>query len=110
MTDNAFAYVKNPTLRELLDRPRHRAPHDAPYRPRTDGKVERFHQTMAREWGYGLSYRSHRHRARALPHWIDHYNRRRPHSSLGDRPPINRGHNVPRQDSLSCLGRLRTGR
>jgi hypothetical protein len=33
-----------------------------PYRPRTNGKVERFHQTMAREWAYGLAYRSHRHR------------------------------------------------
>jgi transposase InsO family protein len=64
------------------------------YRPRTNGKVERFHQTMAREWAYGLSYRSHRQRNHALPHWLDHYNRRRPHSSLGDRPPISRVHNV----------------
>ena len=40
------------------------------YRPRTNGKVERFHQTMAREWGYGMTYRSHRHRNRALPHWL----------------------------------------
>jgi transposase InsO family protein len=43
-------------------------------------KVERFHQTMARERAYGLSYRPHRERNRALPHWLDHYNRRRPHS------------------------------
>ena len=87
MTDNAFAYVKNRTPREsLLD---HGISHrtTAPYRPRTNGKVERFNQTMAREWGYGLVYRSHRHRARALPHWINHYNRHRPHSSLGDQPP-----------------------
>ena len=47
---------------------------------RTNGKVERFHQTMAREWAYGLSYRSHRQRNQALPH--------------GDRPPISRVHNV----------------
>ena len=65
-----------------------------PYRPRTNGKVERFHQTMAREWAYGLAYRSHRQRSEALPHWLEHYNRRRPHSSLGDRPPISRVHNV----------------
>ena len=65
-----------------------------PYRPRTNGKVERFHQTMAREWAYGLTYRSHRHRSQALPHWLEHYNQRRPHSSLGDRPPISRVHNV----------------
>ena len=57
-----------------------------PYRPRTNGKVERFHQTMAREWAYGLAYRSHRQRNQALPHWLDHYNRHRPHSSIGDRP------------------------
>jgi hypothetical protein len=35
--------------------------------------VERFHQTMAREWGYGLTYASSNHRARALPHWLQHY-------------------------------------
>jgi transposase InsO family protein len=54
---------------------------------------------MAREWAYGVRYRSHRHRAAALPHWLDHYNTRRPHSSIGDRPPISRVHNVCRQDS-----------
>ena len=64
-----------------------------PYRPRTNGKVERFHQTMAREWAYGLVYRSHRRARRRLPHWLDHYNTRRPHSSLGGRPPISRVHN-----------------
>jgi transposase InsO family protein len=94
MTDNGFAYVKNRSLRELLARHGIRHLTTEPYRPRTNGKVERFHQTMAREWAYGLSYRSHRQRNQALPHWLDHYNRRRPHSSLGDRPPISRVHNV----------------
>ena len=94
MTDNAFAYNHSRSLRELLAR--HRIHHltTKPYRPRTNGKVERFHQTMAREWAYGLTYRSHRQRNQALPHWLDHYNRRRPHSSLGGRPPISRVHNV----------------
>ena len=41
-----------------------------------------------------LAYRTHRHRNAALPHWLDNYNRRRPHSSIGDRPPISRVHNV----------------
>jgi len=54
---------------------------------------------MAREWAYGLVYRSHHHRAAALPHWLNHYNTQRPHSSLGGRPPISRIHNVRRQDS-----------
>ena len=94
MIDNAFAYVKNRSLRELLAERDIRHLTTAPYRPRTNGKVERFHQTMAREWAYGLSYRSHRQRNQALPHWLDHYNRRRPHSSLRDRPPISRVHNV----------------
>jgi transposase InsO family protein len=94
MTDNAFSYVHNRSLRELLARHGVRHLTTEPYRPRTNGKVERFHQTMAREWAYGLAYRSHRHRNAALPHWLDNYNRRRPHSSIGDRPPISRVHNV----------------
>src|SRR5437764_684766 len=86
MTDNGFAYTKNRSLRDLLARHGIRHLTTEPYRPRTNGKVERFHQTMAREWAYGLAYRSHHQRNQALPYWLDHYNRRRPHSSLGDRP------------------------
>jgi transposase InsO family protein len=94
MTDNGFSYVKNRSLRQLLARRGIRHLTTEPYRPRTNGKVERFHQTMAREWAYGLAYRSHRQRNQALPHWLDHYNTRRPHSSLGGRPPIRRVHNL----------------
>ena len=94
MTDNAWAYTKSRSFRELLACRGIRHLRTKPYRPRTNGKVERFHQTMAREWAYGLVYRSHRERARALPHWLEHYNHDRPHSSLGDRPPISRVHNV----------------
>src|SRR5213076_1037929 len=90
MTDNGFSYVRNRSLHELLTRRGIRHLTTQPYRPRTNGKVERFHQTMAREWAYGLAYRSHRHRNAALPHWLDNYNRRRPHSSIADRPPISR--------------------
>jgi transposase InsO family protein len=92
--DNAFAYVNNRSLRDLLTRVGIRHLTTEPYRPRTNGKVERFHQTMAKEWAYGVVYRSHRQRNQALPHWLEHYNKRRPHSSLGDRPPISRVHNV----------------
>ena len=94
MTDNGFSYVRNRSLRELLTEKGIRHLTTQPYRPRTNGKVERFHQTMAREWAYGLAYRSHRQRNQALPHWLDHYNRQRPHSSIGNRPPISRVHNV----------------
>jgi transposase InsO family protein len=99
MTDNAWIYVRSRAMRQLLTRHQIRHLTTKPYRPRTNGKVERFHQTMAREWAYGLVYRSHRERAAALPHWLNHYNTTRPHSSLGDRPPISRVHNLRRQDS-----------
>jgi len=94
MTDNAWAYTRSRSFRQLLDERQFKHLTTKPYRPRTNGKVERFHQTMAREWAYGLVYGSHEERARALPHWLDHYNHHRPHSSLGDRPPISRVHNV----------------
>jgi len=94
MTDNAWQYTHNRSLRELLSARDIHHLTTRPYRPQTNGKVERFHQTMAREWAYGLVYRSHEERARALPHWLDHYNTRRPHSSLGGRSPISRVHNV----------------
>ena len=99
MTDNAWIYVKGRELRQLLDRNQIRHLTIKPYRPRTNGKIERFHQTMAREWAYGLIYVSHRERTHALPHWLDHYNTARPHSSLGGQPPISRVHNVCGQDS-----------
>ena len=99
MTDNAFSYVRNRSLRELLARRGIKHIRTQPYRPRTNGKVERFHQTMGREWAKGLAYRTHRHRNQALPHWLEHYNQRRPHSSLGGKPPISRLHNLRGQDS-----------
>jgi transposase InsO family protein len=99
MTDNGWSYVRSRELRRLLEQRDIRHLKTKPYRPRTNGKVERFHQTMAREWAYGLIYSSHRERAAALPHWLNHYNTARPHSSLGGRPPISRVHNLRRQDS-----------
>jgi transposase InsO family protein len=99
MTDNAWSYARSGSVRELLARHQIRHLTTKPYRPRTNGKVERFHQTMAREWAYGLVYQSHHDRRRALPHWLQHYNTIRPHSSIGGRPPISRVHNLCRQDS-----------
>lgn len=90
MTDNAFAYIHNTSLRELLDR---RAIHHIrtrPYTPRTNGKVERYQQTLQREWAYALEYASSDSRRASLPHWVRHYNERRTHSALGNRPPIQR--------------------
>jgi transposase InsO family protein len=94
MTDNAFTYVKNRSLRELLAAHEIRHLTTQPYRPRTNGKVERFHQTMGREWAHGRSYPSSAHRASLLRDWLEHYNHRRPHSAIGDRAPITRVHNL----------------
>jgi transposase InsO family protein len=70
-----------------------------PYTPRTNGKVERYQQTLQREWAYALEYASSDARRASLPHWVHHYNERRTHSALGNRPPIARvrdvtGHNT----------------
>jgi transposase InsO family protein len=59
-----------------------------PYRPRTNGKAERFIQTMLREWAYAATYRSSTHRRTVLPRWLHHYNHTRLHGSLGHKPPI----------------------
>jgi transposase InsO family protein len=99
MTDGALAYTRNRTLRELLAQREIRHIVTPPYTPRWNGKVERFHQTMEREWAKGLRYRNSTARNRALPHWLRHYNERRPHSSLGGQPPISRAHNLTGQDS-----------
>lgn len=99
LTDNAWSYTLNRSLHELLSGRGIRHLTTRPRRPRTNGKVERFHLTMAREWAYGLVYQSHHQRAAALPHWLEHYNRHRPHSSLAGLPPISRVHNVRGQDS-----------
>lgn len=99
LSDNAFSYRKNRSLRELLEHHGIRHRFIRPRRPQTNGKVERYQQTLKREWGLGQTYRSSDHRAQALSHWLRYYNTRRPHSSLGGRPPISRVHNVPRQDN-----------
>jgi len=61
-----------------------------PYRPQTNGKVERYQRTLAREWAYARSWSSNAERAAALPAWLDHYNYDRPHTALGGRPPVSR--------------------
>jgi transposase len=97
-SDNAFAYIHNRSLRELLaDRgiQHRRIP---PRTPKRNGKVERYQQTLAREWAYGQRYRNSNCRAAALPIWLKHYNYTRNHSSLSNRPPISRVRNEPRHN------------
>jgi transposase InsO family protein len=61
-----------------------------PYRPRTNGKAERFIRTLLGGWAYGAIYGSSEERRLALTGWLDFYNRRRPHGSLGHQPPLAR--------------------
>jgi transposase InsO family protein len=94
MTDNAMVYRRSHLFAELLER--HGARHilTPPYTPRWNGKAERFIQTLQREWAYAHRWQSSTERLRSLPSFLRYYNRRRPHSSLRDRPPISRVHNV----------------
>jgi len=98
-TDNHLSYKNNSSMRELLEHRgiRHRF---IPIRtPKQNGKVERYQQTLAREWAYGQRYRSSNARAKALPIWLNHYNSTRNHSELGNRPPTSRVRNQLRQNS-----------
>ena len=61
-----------------------------PYRPRTNGKAERFIQTMLREWAYTATYQSSQDRTLALTPWLGYYNHQRPHSALGHKAPADR--------------------
>jgi transposase InsO family protein len=93
MTDNGSCYVSHAhraALRELgLRHLRTR-----PYRPRTNGKAERFIQTLLTDWAYARVYGSSAERTAALPLFIDRYNFRRPHGSLGKKAPATRVNNL----------------
>ena len=99
MTDNAFSYIHNRSLRQLLQARGIQHRRTRPYTPRTNGKVERYQQTLQREWAYALEYASSQARRASLPHWVRHYNERRTHSALGNRPPIQRVREVTGLDS-----------
>jgi transposase InsO family protein len=98
MTDNARVYAAHVFQRELADiGARHiRTP---PYTPRWNGKVERFIQTLDHEWAHGRVWPSSTRRDRGLASWLRFYNRQRPHTSLGDRPPTSRVHQDRGQDT-----------
>jgi transposase InsO family protein len=99
MTDNGSAY-KSRRFAKLLRRLGIRHIRTRPYTPRTNGKAERFIQTLLREWAYAYRYPSSQHRADELQPWMHHYNFHRPHSAVSHRPPASRlgfdGNNVLR--------------
>lgn len=99
MTDNGPAYKSHAFARACW---RHRLRHlrTRPYTPRTNGKAERFIQTLIREWAYAAPYSTSAHRARVLPRWLRYYNEKRPHGSLDDVPPIARIRSGPLNNVL----------
>ncbi len=89
MTDNGSGYVSG-LFRAACARLQLQHLRTRPYRPCTNGKAERFIQTLLREWAYVMPYRTSGLRTRALRHWLRYYNRERPHGSLGARSPFSR--------------------
>jgi transposase InsO family protein len=65
-----------------------------PYRPQTNGKVERFHRTLVEGWAFKKFYNSESARLAALPAWVHHYNHHRPHSAIGKAAPVTRLDNL----------------
>jgi transposase InsO family protein len=70
-----------------------------PYRPQTNGKIERFHRTLADGWAFKKLYNSESARRAALPAWLHHYNHHRPHTAIGGSTPITRLTNLTDQYS-----------
>lgn len=97
LTDNGTGY-RSHRFRGACQRLRLRHHRTRPYTPRTNGKAERFIQSMLREWAYARLYRSSLTRSNNLGRWIRYYNQERPHASLGYLPPISR-RPVPEQRS-----------
>jgi transposase InsO family protein len=94
LTDNGSCY-RSRVFALALGHTRHRR--TRPYHPQTNGKVERFHRTLAREWAYTDAWTSNDERRKALGAFLDRYNYHRPHTALGGKPPISRlggAHNV----------------
>ena len=91
MTDNGSGYVST-VWAEHCTRIEVRHIRTRPYRPRTNGKAERFIQTMLKEWAYAAVYQTSDQRHQALGPWVWRYNNQRLHSALGHKTPISRLH------------------
>lgn len=93
LTDNGAGY-KSHAYRDVLAGLDARHKRTRPRRPQTNGKAERVIQTLLNEWAYVRPYATNRERAMALPVFVDFYNRRRPHTALGGRSPLDAVNNV----------------
>ena len=93
LTDNGPSYVSRAFNAAVADLgAKHKRTRR--YRPQTNGKAERVIQTLLNEWAYARPYRTNREREDALPGFVDFYNRRRPHTALGGRSPLDAVNNV----------------
>jgi transposase InsO family protein len=89
LTDNGSGYLSH-TFAERCTQLQIKHSRTRPRRPQTNGKAERFIQTILREWAYARLYSTSDERASTLPTWLNHYNYRRPHGSLNHQPPATR--------------------
>lgn len=91
LTDNGSCY-RSRAFAEALGDAKHRR--TRPYRPQTNGKVERFNRTLADEWAYARAYASDEARAATYEAWLHHYNHHRPHTAIDGAVPADRVHNL----------------
>lgn len=89
MTDNGSCY-KARNFAKACKRRGIKHVRTKPYTPRTNGKAERFIKTALNEWAYAQAFETSEIRAAELPRWLHRYNHHRPHSAIGDKPPISR--------------------
>ena len=89
LTDNGGGYLSH-AFRQACGELAVKHRRTRPYRPETNGKAERFIQTLLREWAYQRPYRTSNQRTKRLDPWLRYYNRQRPHGALGGLPPIHR--------------------
>lgn len=97
LTDNGACYRSRLWAATLGKDVKHRR--TRPYRPQTNGKVERFNRTLLEEWAYACAYLSEADRAAAYPEWLHHYNHHRGHTSLKGKSPIDRVPNLSGQNT-----------
>jgi transposase InsO family protein len=98
LSDNGAAY-RSHLWRDTCTELQLKHSRTRPYRPQTNGKIERFHRTLADGWGYARCYTSEDERRAALPAWLHEYNHHRPHTACGNKPPITRLTNLSGQYS-----------
>lgn len=92
LSDNGSCYRSHAFKNALGKHIKHRR--TRPYRPQTNGKVERFNRTLAAEWAYARTYASEAEREAAYQDWLHNYNHHRPHTGIDGQTPSARVHNL----------------